>query len=243
MEISLHKTHQAELFGKKVYNLLVENFPLSFYVGGFVRDKLLKRKTCDIDIATSATPEQTIALLQKKGIKYSDAGRQFGVVRIESKGCNVEIATFRKESYGTSRYPKIELIKNPKTDAKRRDFSVNALYLGQNDRKLLDYHGGLKDISVKKIRFIGNPDKRIKEDPLRIARALRFCLELDFKMGKKDWLAVVKNFGLLKTLTQKKIGPEIAKIRDVRKRKQLEEIIFCKTALDKVSKKFYDNIK
>lgn len=243
MKISSNKARRAELFGKKVYNLLVENFPLSFYVGGFVRDKLLKRKTCDIDIATSATSEQIIALLRKKGIGYSDAGRQFGVIRIESKGCNVEIATFRKELYGSSRYPKIELVKNPKTDAKRRDFSINALYLGQNDKKPLDYHGGLKDISLRKIRFIGNPHKRIKEDPLRIVRALRFCLDLNFKLDKKDWFAVVKNFELLKTLTKKKIESEIAKTRDVRKRKRLEEIIFRRTALDKVSKKFYDNIK
>ncbi len=213
----------------------MENFSQSFFVGGMVRDNLLKRNILDIDIATSATPEQVIQLLEENKISFDNSYIQFGVVVAKQGNLAVEIATMRKEVYNSSRYPKITYISDPKIDAIRRDFTVNALYMGDNN-KILDYYSGRRDIKNRVIKFIGDPKKRIEQDPLRIIRALRFCLMLNFKLEQKTKLAIKNNFSLINSLTETKIKKEILKLKNEKQKNILKKVINSPETLDKYFK-------
>lgn len=241
--IKLNQHNPFELFGVKIFNLLVENFPQTFFVGGYVRDKILKRKIQDIDIATEAQPKQIKELLHKTNIFYDASGENFGSVRALDKIHSVEITSFRQENYHKSRYPKITYVNNIKSDAKRRDFTINALYYNPKTSQILDFFKGIEDLKRGRLKFIGRPEQKIRQDPLRILRGLRFCLELKFKMGNRDWQAIVKNFKLIKQITKNKARAEVLKLSDMRKRKLLEEIILGEKSLDKFSQTFYDDFK
>lgn len=241
--IKLNRHNPLELFGIKIFNLLVENFPRTFFVGGCVRDKILKRKIQDIDIATEAQPKQVKELLHKAGIICDASGENFGSVRALYKVHSVEITSFRQESYHQNRYPKITYVNNIKSDAKRRDFTINALYFNPKLSQILDFFKGIEDLKKKRLKFIGRPEQKIKQDPLRILRGLRFCLELGFKMSNRDWQAVIKNFKLIKHVTKNKSRTEVLKLSGIRRRKLLEEIILGEKSLDKLSQTFYDDFK
>jgi tRNA nucleotidyltransferase/poly(A) polymerase len=203
-----------EKFGAKVYNLLVENFPQTFYVGGMVRDLLLQKPVTDIDIATEAKPDDVELLLSESGIDYDTANKKFGIVVAKNHSCKIEVATFRKDLPGKSRYPKIRFVKSAKQDSLRRDFTINALYLRQKDGKIFDFHRGLRDLRLKNLRFIGKPEKRIKEDPLRMIRALRFTKTLNFVLDDKTEKAIQNNLSLINTLTVSKIKKDLDKIKN-----------------------------
>lgn len=225
MKINYKPKNKLEKFGEKIFFLLVDNFPQTFYVGGMVRDLILSKKVTDIDIATEAKPEQVIKLLKNSKINFISRHEKFGAITALGDGVKAEITTFRKDLASTNRYPKIEFIKSPKTDSQRRDFTVNSLYFSQKTGELLDFQNGLLDLKQKHIRFVGQPEKRIKEDPLRIIRALRFCLALHFKLEHKTDLAIEKNLQLINELTKTKIENEINKIKDLGKRKILETVV------------------
>lgn len=221
------------LFGVKVYSVLVENFTNTFFVGGTVRDLILNKNLLDIDIATSATPEEVVFVLNKNQIRTNTTYKNFGVIEAVSKKLKISIATFRKEIQTQSRYPKIAFTTNIKLDSQRRDFTINALYFSPKHPKILDFHEGLADLKKKQIVFIGNPQKRIQEDPLRILRALRFALNLKFKLSKKAFESINRNFFLTKQLTKSKIQTEIKKVSGKNNKILFKQIIFGKKTLDK----------
>jgi len=225
-----------EKFGEKVYSALVENFSQTFFVGGMVRDVLLGREVMDIDIATSAPPEQIIKTLKEWGIEYSDLHKKFGNIIAKQGSSEIEITTLRKDTHTSGRYSQVTFVKTPKADSGRRDFSVNALYLKLNPLKILDFHTGLKDLKGRKLKFIGKPFQRIQEDPLRILRALRFALVLNFRLDNKTYTAIKNNFNLLENLTQSRTQKEIKKITSPQKRKILEEVVNEPKTLDKYFK-------
>ena len=218
----------------------MENFPRTFYVGGMVRDLLLNRKVTDIDIATAATPDQVAEVLQKGHIKFDASLKNFAVLVARRGKFNIEIATFRTETYQGSRYPKISLVTNQKLDSKRRDFTINALYLSPKADKILDFHNGLADIKAGQIKFIGSPGLKIRQDPLRIIRALRFALSLKFKLDRKTFLAIKNDFSHLSRLTKAKTCNEILKLKDNKIRGQLKQIISAPALLDKYFKYRYN---
>jgi tRNA nucleotidyltransferase/poly(A) polymerase len=228
--------NKLEKFGVKVYSALVENFPQTFFVGGMVRDLLQKKDIVDVDVATSALPEQIITALKKCRIPYDDSYKQFGNIIAKQRNKAVEITTLRKDLKSADRFPKVMYISSPKIDSKRRDFSVNALYLKPKTSELLDFTRGLADIKKRQIKFIGNPAERIKQDPLRIIRALRFALSLNFQLERKTKLAIKNNFKLISYLTKTKLQKEILKIKTPQKRKILEEVINNPKLLDKYFK-------
>ncbi len=225
-----------EKFGFKVYDLLVDNFPRTFFVGGTARDILLKRKVTDIDIATAAAPDEVLNILKSAGLKTGLNGRPFGVIAAEKGAMTVEVASFRTEAYRGSRYPEIRFITNPKVDSKRRDLTVNSLYFSPKLNKILDFHGGQNDLKSNRLKFIGDPVKRIKEDPLRIIRTLRFSLSLDFKIDAGSFKAIKKNMGLLKNISENKKLGEINKLKNKRQKLILERIISDPLLLDKYFK-------
>jgi tRNA nucleotidyltransferase/poly(A) polymerase len=233
MKFDYKPKSDLEKFGVSVYNALVENFSQTYFVGGTVRDILLGKKITDIDLATSATPQQVTSALREHFIEVNAGYQNFGVIMAVSMPHRVAIATFRKDLPAHSRYPEVTFVKTPKEDSKRRDFTINALYLSLKDKKVLDFYYGQKDLKNKKITFIGVPAKRIQEDPLRIIRALRFSLNNNFKIEKKSYTAIKKHFHLVKEISKGKLQTEFSKIEKEKNKKILEKVINNPLVLDK----------
>jgi tRNA nucleotidyltransferase (CCA-adding enzyme) len=214
-----------EQFGLQVYNLLVENFSKTFFVGGMVRDLLLDKKISDIDIVTTATPEKVEKLLTNNKFQINPDGKNFGVIKVVSKLGDIEITTMRSEQYSGSRYPKVKFINNLAQDSKRRDFTVNSLYFQAKLNVIENPQNGLADISKKSLKLIGSPELRLQEDPLRIIRAYRFSKELNFAIEEKTLQALENNFNLIKKLSTKKIESEINKSKNISTKKYLQQKI------------------
>ena len=142
-------------------------------VGGCVRDYLCSKPFQDRDMATTLTPDKVVHLLEKANIPYVDIGKDFGTIIAKVDGVPFEITTLRKDIKTDGRHAVVVWAKRWSTDAKRRDFTINALY-ADVDGKIWDYVGGLDDLKHHILRFIGDPNKRIKEDYLRILRYFRF---------------------------------------------------------------------
>ena len=216
-------------FASQVFNLLSSQYKQTYFVGGAVLNALLHKKIIDVDIATSAKPQQIISLLEKNKIKFSSAHKNFGVIIAISGEQKIEITTFRKDSYSDSRYPTITFANTPKTDSNRRDFTINALYYraGRKGEKgtILDFHDGLKDIKNNTLRFIGKPEKRIQEDPLRIVRAHRFALQYNLKFDSSTLKAVQQNKNLLQKISKTRIEKEISQITSQKIKKLLQKVI------------------
>ena len=158
----------ADLFKKHGYNL--------YLVGGATRDSLLKLEVSDYDLVSDASVNEIMSFYPNIDISFE----KYGSIRLIFENEKFDVTTLRKEEYISPRKPsKIEYVKNINEDYLRRDFTINAIYM-DIDGKYYDFCDGIKDISNKVIKMIGDPDIRLKEDPLRILRALRFSIQLDF---------------------------------------------------------------
>ncbi|MCR5078384.1 MAG: hypothetical protein K6B65_00440 [Bacilli bacterium] len=176
-----------------------------YLIGGSSRDLLLGRFCRDFDLVTDATPEQEKAFLPDADYTFS----RFGTIKVNHEGDKFDIATFRKEeNYADFRHPKkIEFIKEIEVDSARRDFTINAIYI-DSVKQIYDFHHGYEDLENKLIRFIGDPDIRIREDPLRILRAERFARTLGFEIEKSSKEAIERNYALLDKLNPEKVKME-----------------------------------
>ena len=185
-----------------------------YLVGGTVRDYLINAPFIDIDCATDAKPEQLKTFLSNFNPDFTF--EKMGSIKIEYYGYKIDITTLRKEGkYDDSRHPsKIRSIKSIRQDSKRRDFTLNAIYLNRL-LQIKDFHHGYNDLMKKRLRMVGNPNKRIKEDPLRIIRALRFALTYKLTIVPSLDKAIVDNIEELKKLNPEKVKQEIFKIRNV----------------------------
>jgi len=181
-----------------------------YLVGGTVRDLLLGRAYVDHDMVTDATPDQIKVFLPDASYTFA----KYGSVRLKLNGEEVDVTTLREEGeYRDHRHPSfIKFVTDPKIDSKRRDFTINAMYLDE-DYNLLDFYGGQKDLADHLIRFIGDPYKRIEEDPLRIKRAERFAAVLGFSLEKETKKAIDDSQHLLSALRKEKIEEEDRKRR------------------------------
>jgi len=192
-----------------LFDLLHEKYArhgfMFFLVGGSTRDFLLGKEFMDYDFATDALPSDASKFLENIDLTYA----KYGVISFKKDDKHIEITTLRKEGkYDDSRHPSsISFISSPLEDSFRRDFTINALYIN-GSYQVLDFHGGLADLERKIIRFIGNPETRIKEDPLRIARAERLAAYLNFTLEKETALAINKYRYLLKKLNPAKLNEE-----------------------------------
>ena len=146
------------------------------YVGGCVRKILNDEKTDDIDLATNLTPDQVKQCLDKNQINFFETGIEHGTITAVIDDQNFEITTLRKDVKTDGRHAVVEYTTNWKEDSLRRDFSINSIY-SDLDGNLYDPNFGHKDLNVGIIKFIGDPETRIKEDYLRIIRYLRFYTE------------------------------------------------------------------
>ncbi|MDF2379248.1 MAG: CCA tRNA nucleotidyltransferase [Candidatus Gracilibacteria bacterium] len=170
--------HFQDLLGIKLY-----------LVGGSVRDMIMKKPHNDLDFATPSQPEEIEAAIRKAGLKPLTMGKRFGTLAFKyhhkaPKEMNIpkepiEITTFRTEEYNESRKPKVKFVNDITQDLSRRDFTVNAIAVGDKG-KLIDPFGGYADIKQGNIRFVGEPAIRINEDPLRMLRACRLASQFSF---------------------------------------------------------------
>jgi len=185
--------------------LFKENGFSIFEVGGSVRDELLGLEVTDFDFATDATPEEMMKFLPNA----NDTFAKFGCIKYKGEYGRAEITTFRKEEdYDDFRHPrKVTFVKSLEEDYLRRDFTINAIYKDV-DGKIYDPAHGVFDINNRVIRFIGNPEVRIKEDPLRILRAKRFATKLGFRIDDSTQEAIEKYSYLLDKLNPEKIKEE-----------------------------------
>ena len=177
----------------------------AYAVGGCVRDFLLRKEPKDWDICTNAKPEQI-----KKIFPKSFYENKFGTVTVQVKSKKpslkeIQITTYRiDEKYTDKRHPdKVSFTGNLKDDLARRDFTINAMAL--DSKEAIDYFNGQDDLEKRIIRAVGSPDERFNEDALRMLRAVRLAVELDFK-------AVKKNAGWLKAIAKERIRDELIKI-------------------------------
>lgn len=185
---------------------LFEKYGFSLYIiGGTSRDYLLGRPVDDYDFVTDATPDEMKEFLENADYTFS----KFGTIRLSLYGRKVDIVTLRTEGeYADYRHPKmIKYIRRIEEDYVRRDFTINALYI---DKKfnVFDFCGGLQDLKNGIIRLIGDPEKRIREDPLRILRAERFAKKLGFVIDEHTLKAINNNRHLLKELNPDKVREE-----------------------------------
>lgn len=194
--------------------VLAREFGSAYFVGGTVRDLLLGRPSSDIDIATSATATQVKKTLKKMCLPAIALGEKFGTILTIVDDHKIEITTYRKESgYTDSRHPdRVAFVSSPAEDSKRRDFTVNALYLDPQGGEVLDFHHGLKDLQAKKLRFIGDAQKRITEDPLRMLRAVRFATTAGFTVEAVSRKAIIKKAKLITNVSGERIRDELDKI-------------------------------
>lgn len=196
-----------EIFTKLAKLFNDNNFRL-FMIGGTSRDYLLGIDFSDYDFCTDATPDEMKKFLPDAKYTFE----KYGSVQLKIDGIHVDITTLRIEnSYIDSRHPsKVIFTKNLEDDYKRRDFTINAIYIDENF-KTIDFCGGLEDLNNKIIKFIGVPETRIKEDPLRILRAERFQKKLDFKIEKETLEAIKRNKELISRLNPQKVEQELKK--------------------------------
>ena len=187
----------------EILNKLEENNFEAYIVGGYVRDYILNRKTNDIDIATNARIEDIIKIFKNKKILLN---KQFGNVVIN----DIEITTYRKDEYNNSRFPKITYVDTIQEDYKRRDFTINALYMNKK-HEIIDLCHGMDDLANKVIKTVKDPNISFNEDPLRIIRAIRFSKMLNFQIEKETFLALQKNAYKLQEISKERINKEIKK--------------------------------
>ena len=194
---------------QKLYELFDKNGYSFYLVGGTVRDYFLHKELTDMDAVTDATPEEMKNIIPDANFQFA----KFGSVRYKFKDVKFDITTLRKEeSYLDSRHPtKITFVKDLNEDVKRRDFTINGMYLS-HDLKVIDLVGGQDDLKQGIIRMIGNPENRLKEDPLRIIRAIRFSLDFDFVIEDSLDKAIRNNIDLLNRLNIDKVREDIKKI-------------------------------
>lgn len=164
-------------------------------VGGCVRDSLLGKQPHDWDIVTSVPMDIIEEIFQDNGWKVDAVGKQFLVMNVSKNGERFEIANYRKEfGFTDGRRPDITEIGDINTDSARRDFTINSIYYNPMNGVYTDLNNGIKDVKKRLLRFVGDPEERIKEDHLRIWRLLRFKNKLGFDLEPKTEKAFRRYF-------------------------------------------------
>lgn len=198
---------------KKIISILNANGYKAYAVGGCVRDALMGKPSCDIDIATNALPEKTAQIMTAENIKIAETGLKHGTVTAVLNHKPYEITTFRKDGdYTDCRHPEsVFFVSNIQEDLSRRDFTINAMAYNEEEG-IIDLFGGKEDLKNGVIRAVGDANTRFNEDALRIMRALRFASVLGFKLEEKTKKAVFDNKMLLKNIANERIFTELLKL-------------------------------
>ncbi len=231
-------------FIQNVFNIVQGSIPLDepqiLCVGGCVRNAFLGKDIDDIDLATPLEPDALIQILEKEGIKVIPTGLKHGTVTLANKGLRYEVTTLRWDKETDGRHAQVSFTQSWKEDAKRRDFTLNTL--------LMDLHGniydplgcGLEAVKNLQVRFVGEPQKRIEEDYLRILRFFRFSAYYAGKYDKEGLEACQNAATNIKTLSKERITQEFLKIISVDKPHDVLDVMFSHNVLSDLPPKEYD---
>lgn len=196
------------IYVKKALQRLDEAGYVAYVVGGCVRDFLLGKESKDHDIVTNANPDDLCRLFPK----VITVGKSFGVIKVptDQDSTVLEIATFREDlEYEDHRHPQGVIYSGPEEDAKRRDFTINALFFDPKTSRILDFVGGLQDLKEGTIRAIGVPSERFREDALRLLRAIRFKTRLGFCLDPETEEAIRARAKLISKVSAERIREEL----------------------------------
>lgn len=185
----------------------------ALWAGGCVRDILLGRRPDDYDVATNAHPEQVREVFGKR--KTLAVGASFGVIIVlgPKRAGQVEVATFRTEGpYGDGRRPDHVCFSSAEQDAQRRDFTINGMFYDPVEQRVLDFVGGQRDLGAGVVRAIGNPRDRMREDKLRMLRAVRFAATLDFQLDPATAEAIRELAPEIQIVSAERIAQELRKM-------------------------------
>ena len=197
------------------------------YVGGCIRKILNNEVVDDIDLATNLEPQEVCEILKNSNIKFYESGIEHGTITAMIDNFKFEITTLREDVETDGRHAKIKFSKDWKKDASRRDFTINSIY-SDDAGNLFDPFNGKKDLENGYIKFIGEPDKRIKEDYLRILRYLRFYSNYSKHNHDTDVIKKIKiNIGGISKLSKERLFDELKKITNI---KTLEKLSKDKTS-------------
>ena len=206
-----YKNSDLKFVFKKLQQDVPSQSKVAMFVGGCVRKHLLNEEIDDIDIATSLTTDQIKKRFDGTKFNVIDSGITHGTVTLVSKELKLELTTLRKDIKTDGRHAEIEYTDDWKEDSERRDFTINAIYLDING-KIFDPQLGTIDLKNHSIKFIGDPQKRIEEDYLRIIRFIRFSLEYESKIEPTTIEAIKLNLNGIKKISKERILSELFKI-------------------------------
>ncbi|HOX41944.1 MAG TPA: polynucleotide adenylyltransferase PcnB [Myxococcota bacterium] len=185
---------------------------VAYLVGGCVRDLLLRLTPKDFDVATSAPPQEIRKVFRNCRL----IGRRFRLAHIHFQDKIIETATFRAAAEAPQEGELLirsdNVFGTEQEDAYRRDFTINALFYDPVGRALIDYVGGLEDLVARRLRFIGDPDVRVQEDPVRSLRAVKFAARLGFEIDPATWRAVVRHRQALSLAAPPRLLEEIVRM-------------------------------
>ncbi len=229
--LPFYNSKDIKLLFKNLENGETKGKEVAMFVGGCVRNHLQSKKIEDIDIATIFTPDEVKKKLQNSKFKIIDTGVEHGSVTVVLENKKFELTTLRKDIRTDGRHAEIETIDDWKEDSKRRDFTINAIYLNKKG-KIFDPQQGINDLNNKVVKFIGDPQTRIEEDFLRIIRFLRFSIQYDSSVENTTVQAIKLKLNGIKNLSKERVLSELKKILKLEKffmlvnNKELLEI-FC----------------
>jgi len=206
-----YRNNDLKLIFKKLQDGIPEEKIAARFVGGCVRKHLLNEKIDDIDIATILKVDQIKEKFKETNFKVIETGVKHGTVTIVSEKYKVELTTLRKDIETDGRHAEVEYTDDWKQDSERRDFTINAIYLDING-KIFDPQMGTIDLKNKNIKFIGDPQKRIEEDYLRIIRFIRFKIMYDIVVEPTTSNAIKQNLDGIKKISKERILIELFKI-------------------------------
>ena len=191
------------------------------YVGGCLRKIFNNEKVDDIDLATNLNPIEVSEILKKNKINFYESGIEHGTITAILDDHKFEITSLREDIFTDGRHAKVKFSKDWKKDAARRDFTINSIY-ADLDGNIFDPHNGKKDIEMGQVNFIGDPEKRIKEDYLRILRYLRFFLNYSKQPHKEEIIKTIKiNISGISIISKERLLDELKKLL---KSNQLEKL-------------------
>lgn len=207
------------------------------FVGGCVRKYLSNEMIDDIDIATILSSDEIKERFKDTNFKVVDTGVKHGTVTLVSKQLRLELTTLRKDVITDGRYAEVEYINDWQLDSERRDFTINAIYLGI-DGKIFDPQMGTTDLKNNNVKFIGDPQKRIEEDYLRIIRFIRFKIMYESKVESTTAEAIKLNLNGVKKISKERVLIELLKILGLKNFVNLNENFYLKEIFSQIFPEF-----
>jgi len=209
----------------------------ALFAGGCVRDALLGLEPADYDIATSARPEEILALFPRS----DEVGAHFGVIIVREQDYQFQVATFRSDgAYIDGRHPESVTFTSAEEDARRRDFTINGLFEDPFSGDIIDHVEGRRDLEAGILRAIGIPRERFTEDALRLLRALRFAVHTGFEIHSATWDALCADAALIRQVSPERVRDEFSKIMTHSSRRMGIELLVDSGLMEFVIPEFLD---